>query len=59
MAEREFKLWRCLICSYVYDEALGDPEHGLPPGTRWEDVPNSWICPDCDVGKDEFEMVEI
>ncbi|HTJ97472.1 MAG TPA: rubredoxin [Rhodocyclaceae bacterium] len=59
MSEREFKLYRCLICGYVYDEALGDPEHGLEPGTRWEDVPNSWICPECDVGKDDFEMMEI
>ncbi|HTH94136.1 MAG TPA: rubredoxin [Rhodocyclaceae bacterium] len=54
-----YKLWRCIICGYVYDEAAGDPEHGLAPGTRWADVPNSWMCPICEVGKDEFEMVEI
>lgn len=53
------KKWRCLICGYVYDEALGDEEHGLAPGTAWADVPGSWTCPDCGVSKDEFEMIEI
>lgn len=55
----DFKLYRCIVCGYVYDERLGDPEHGIEPGTRWADVPNSWICPECDVGKDEFVMIEI
>lgn len=59
MSERPWKLYRCIVCGYVYDEALGDPEHGIEPGTRWEDIPGSWICPECDVGKDEFVMIEI
>jgi rubredoxin len=50
--------WMCVNCGYVYDEMLGDPANGLGPGTRWEDVPNDWICPDCGMAKSEFEMVE-
>jgi rubredoxin len=53
------KVWQCLVCSYVYDEAKGDPEHGIKPGTKWEDVPYDWSCPDCGVAKSDFEMVEI
>ena len=52
------KTWMCLICGYVYDEAAGDAEAGLAPGTRWADVPLSWRCPDCGAGKEDFEMVE-
>lgn len=51
--------WQCLVCGYIYDEAAGDPAEGLAPGTRWQDVPADWVCPDCGVGKSEFEMVEI
>ena len=40
-------------------EEAGAPEEGIPPGTRWEDVPDDFICPDCGVGKEDFEMVEI
>ena len=55
----EYKKWECIVCGYIYDEELGDEERGLAPGTRWEDVPADWICPECDAGKDDFEMVEI
>jgi len=48
----------CLICGYVYDEAKGDPDSGIEPGTAWADVPLSWRCPDCGAGKEDFEMVE-
>ena len=41
-------------CGYVYDEEKGDPEHGVAPGTKWEDVPEDWICPTCGIGKDMF-----
>jgi rubredoxin len=54
-----YKTLICVVCGYVYDEATGDPDHGLAPGTRWEDVPDDWACPDCDVGKDQFEMVAV
>ena len=53
------KVYMCVICGFVYEEAKGDAANGLPPGTRWEDVPLSWRCPDCGAGKEDFEMVEI
>ena len=53
------KTWMCLICGYVYDEAKGDPDHGLLPGMAWTDVPLSWRCPDCGAGKQDFDMTEI
>lgn len=53
------KRYICLICGYIYDERLGDPDEGIPAGTKWEDIPDDWMCPDCGVGKNEFEMVEI
>jgi len=49
----------CLGCGFSYDEALGLPEHGLAPGTRWEEVPEHWVCPDCGTPKSGFEMVVI
>lgn len=51
--------WMCVVCGYVYDEAVGVPEEGLPAGTRWENVPETWTCPDCGATKDDFEMIEI
>jgi len=56
---RTMKAYMCVICGYVYEEAEGDPESGIAPGTRWEDVPLTWRCPDCGAGKEDFEMVEI
>ena len=53
------KKYMCVICGLVYDEALGWPEDGIEPGTKWEDVPLNWTCPNCSARKDEFEMVEI
>jgi rubredoxin len=51
------KTWVCLICGWVYDEEVGAPEDGIPAGTRWEDVPLNWMCPECDARKDDFEMM--
>lgn len=45
----------CTICGHIYDEAVGDPDSGIAPGTKWDDVPDSYICPVCGVGKDMFE----
>jgi rubredoxin-NAD+ reductase len=53
------KKYICLYCGYIYDEALGWPADGIPPGTRWEDVPEDWSCPDCGNGKSEFVMHEL
>ena len=49
------KRYVCSVCGYVYDEAEGAPDHGIAPGTRWEDVPDDFVCPLCGVGKDMFE----
>ena len=46
-------------CGWIYDEAAGAPDHGIAPGTRWEDVPEDFVCPDCAATKADFEMVEI
>ena len=52
------KKYMCLICGWIYDEAAGSPEDGIAPGTRWEDVPPNWTCPECGARKVDFEMVE-
>ena len=44
----------CYVCGYVYDEAAGDPDNGIAPGTAWADVPEDFECPLCGVGKDQF-----
>ena len=51
------KKYICKLCGYVYDPAKGDPTQNIAPGTAFEDVPDSWSCPDCGVGKEEFEPV--
>ncbi len=48
------KKYVCNVCGYVYDEALGDPDNGIAPGTKFEDLPDDWGCPLCGVGKDSF-----
>jgi len=53
------KSWKCIICGFVYYEADGIPGDGIPPGTRWEDVPDSWKCPDCGAAKSDFVMSEV
>lgn len=55
----DFKIWTCVLCGFIYDEAQGMPAEGIPAGTRWEDVPDDWVCPDCSAGKADFEMVEV
>jgi thiamine-phosphate pyrophosphorylase len=54
-----FRSWMCVVCGFIYDEAAGLPEEGIAPGTRWEDIPDDWCCPDCGVTKDDFEMVPV
>jgi rubredoxin-NAD+ reductase len=49
--------WECIVCGLIYDEKEGWPEDGIAPGTKWEDVPDDWTCPDCGVGKDDFELI--
>jgi rubredoxin len=59
VSEKEFKSWMCVVCGWIYHEEEGSPDDGIPPGTKWEDVPESWVCPDCGAGKEDFEMVEL
>jgi rubredoxin len=54
-----FKTYQCGTCGFIYDEAEGLPDEGFPPGTRWADIPDDWICPDCSMTKAQFEMVEL
>jgi rubredoxin len=59
MADDPYKSWQCRTCGYVYDEAAGAPDEGLAPGTRWADIPEDWIRPDCGTPKSDFDMVEV
>jgi len=47
--------FKCLICGYIYDPVQGDPDNGVAPATKFEDIPDTWVCPICGVGKDQFE----
>ena len=48
--------YACGVCGWVYDEAVGDPDNGIAAGTKFEDLPESFACPLCGVGKDQFEQ---
>lgn len=50
----DFRKWKCPYCGYIYDEALGDPDEGLAPGTRLADIPEDWVCPDCGAYASDF-----
>ena len=54
-----YRTWQCGTCGFIYDEAEDLPDEGLPPGTRWADIPEDWICPDCGTVKSQFEIMEI
>lgn len=49
--------WRCTVCDYIYDPAVGDGDE-IPAGTSFDDIPDDWVCPDCGVSKDFFEEME-
>lgn len=53
-----FRRYKCLNCSHIYDEAEGDPSSGVAPGTRWEDVPEDWICPECGSEKKDYSLID-
>ena len=55
----EMKTYMCLICGWIYREEDGSPDEGIEPGTKWEDVPITWTCPECGAQKSDFDMVEI
>ncbi len=51
----DYKKYVCIVCGHIYDEAEGDPDTGVKPGTRWEDIPSDWVCPECGATKEDFE----
>jgi rubredoxin len=55
----EYKKYICLLCGWIYDEELGWSEDGIEPGTKWEDIPLTWVCPECGASKQDFEMIEL
>ena len=57
--ERPYRTYVCQVCGWIYDEEQGDEEEGLAPGTRWEDLPVNWVCPECGARKEDFELAEI
>jgi rubredoxin len=59
MSNTNFKTYICIVCGFVYDEAVGRQEDGIAPGTKWADVPQDWACPECGVAKADFEVVEV
>jgi rubredoxin len=50
--------WECTACGYVYDPRKGDPEHGVAPGTAFENLPADWVCPECGAEKSLFEKIK-
>lgn len=52
------KKWVCTLCGYVYDPEIGDTGNGIKPGTKFEDLPADWVCPECGASKDDFEVQE-
>ena len=46
----------CDVCGWIYDEKLGDPEHGIPAGTKFDDLDDDFVCPLCYVGKESFSV---
>ena len=49
--------WVCDVCAWVYDPAEGDVDGGIAPGTKFEDIPEDWVCPVCGVSKDQFSKM--
>jgi len=55
---RMTKKYRCTICGHIYDPVEGDPDAGIAPGTAFEAIPDTWVCPDCGATKADFELYE-
>ena len=51
--------WICRVCGWIYDESIGDPDSGIAPGTRFADIPDDWVCPDCLVSKSSFVLLVV
>ena len=55
----QYRIWECQACGWLYDEEQGCPEEGLRPGTKWEDIPDNWRCPECGISKPDFQMKQV
>lgn len=55
----EAEKWICRVCGWIYDEAEGDPDSGIAPGTKFEDIPDDWFCPECQVTKKDFVLLVV
>ena len=49
--------YECQVCGWVYDEDEGDPDSGIPAGTKFADLPDDWVCPMCGAAKEDFELI--
>ncbi|MDN3511396.1 MAG: rubredoxin [Candidatus Jettenia sp.] len=49
--------YRCIVCGYVYDPEIGDPDYGVSPGTSFRNLPGDWVCPVCGAPQDQFEKI--
>lgn len=50
--------YECMVCGWIYDEEVGDLDSGVEAGTKWEDLPDDWVCPMCGAAKEDFELIE-
>ncbi len=50
--------YECVVCGWIFDEDIGDPDGGINPGTKWEDVPDDWVCPMCGASRVDFELID-
>lgn len=58
MSDVPYQKYQCIACGEIYDEALGLPAEGIPPGTRFADLPEDWLCPNCGALKASFFLME-
>ena len=49
--------WECTVCGYVYEPKIGDPDNGIAPGTKFEDLLEDWVCPECGAEKEDRKSV--
>ena len=50
--------YKCLVCGWIYDPKVGDPDDSIVPGTPFDKIPDDWLCPMCGAAKNEFEEIE-
>ena len=50
--------WECIICGYIYDPEIGDPDNDVDPKTAFEQISDDWVCPECGADKEDFEKIE-